>query len=511
MPSGCERVWTLRTSDGKLDAADAARLAALADRLKTGPKTVLIHVHGGLVTQKDGEAVAHALSGSGPLSYNAGADVEQIYPIWRSGAFETLATNWRDLFDNDRLYRALFKKLIGYVSSKVLSSETTGRSVGTATGLSPAEISRRMRSVGDAPFADLDERAKTGANGRAVELTPETEKQVETEFGMILAQSQDFTAAADDIAAALSWSVAGRAAVTPHGDSVAGRQSLGRLRASVQDELKALPAQSGRGLIGSAAVLKALVKHSVAIAWRVIKRLRSGRGHGVHATIVEEMLRELYGDIIGAAIWGMMKQDAHQHFDAGGLGLDLISALTSHQHKIVLVVHSAGSVWAAQLLKTVGGNAHFPKMTLLLLAPAVTASEFADAIKVGASKIGAFRLYAMGDKLERADALLGPGTGVIYPSSLLYLVSGLFEERDSEAWPDAPILGMERFIGQAPNWIADPADKKAVTDARAFLGSIASSAIFSKVAGGPGLSSDSTTHGDFDNDPATLQSVGSFL
>jgi hypothetical protein len=501
----------LRTRDGQLDASDRKAFDDLKARLQAGPAKVLIHLHGGLVSQKSGEAIAAALSGTGDHSYQAPADYEQVYVVWRTGAFETIRTNWKDLFENDRLYRALLKRLIGYVSSKVAVADGSGRSVGLAAGLSPAEIERRMRSGGDAPFADLDEAAGE-PDGRATVGGEITDTQVRGEFGVLLQQSPDFTGAVEDIAAAVSWDTEGRSLVTDHGDPVQGRQSLARMRADVRLKLETAPeADDGRGLLASAALLKKLVGHGIAIAVRVIRRLRQGRGHGVHATIVEELLRELYGDLVGSAIWGMIKKDAYDHFADGKLGAELVDALSGGDHSLVVVGHSAGSIWASALLTRAAGAKGFPDFALLLLAPAVRMNEFADAVANGRHLLRTFRIFAMSDPLERVDAVLGHGTGAIYPASLLYLVSGLFELTDGVAAPDAPLLGMQRFLGRAPEWLPQGDERDAVTAVQTYIGAVANFAVWAKASGGAGLSSGSTSHGGFDDDVTTLASVHSFL
>lgn len=504
-------ITILRTRDGLLDAADQPAFDDLAARLALAPAKVLIHLHGGLVAQKSGEAVAKALSGTGDHSYGAPAAYEQVYVVWRTGAFETIRTNWQDLFQNDRLYRALLKKLLGFVSSKVGVIDAGGRSVGLTAGLSNAEIERRLRSGGDAPFADLDV-ASGEPEGRAVVGDDANEAQVRSEFAITLQQSGEFSAAVEDLAAAIDWDVEGRSIVADHGDPVRGRQSLARLRIKVRGELEAAPAtDEGRGLIASAALLKRLVAHGVTIAVRVIERLRSGRGHGVHATIVEELVRELYGDLVGASVWGMMKKDAYDHFDDGHLGASLVEALATQPHSLVVVGHSAGSIWASAMMERASQQPGFPKFALALLAPAVRMTEFAAALSVGKDLVRVFRVFAMADPLERADAVLGKGTGAIYPSSLLYLVSGLFEETDGAAAVDAPLLGMQRFLARPPEWLRDGAEEAAVAAVRSYAGGIANSAVYAKVSGGAGLSSDAISHGAFDDDPATLASVHSLL
>ena len=504
-------VTILRTRDGVLDGADAPAFEDLRARLAGGPTRVLVHLHGGLVSQKSGEAIARALSGVGEHSYGAGADHEQVYVVWRTGAFETIRTNWQDLFQNDRLYRALLKKLLGYVSSKVDVVDGGGRSVGLATALSSAEIERRLRGGGDAPFADLDF-ASGEPGGRAVVGGETSDDVVRTEFSVVLQQSGDFSAAVEDLAAAIEWDVDGRGVAAVHGEPARGRQSLARLRSDVRAELEAAPRTAeGRGLLASAALLRRLVRHGVDIAVRVIGRLRSGRGHGVHATIVEELIRELYGDLVGASVWGMMKKDAYDHFGDGQLGSRLVEALSTQAHSLAVVGHSAGSIWASALMARAARENGFPRFALVLLAPAVRMTEFAAALRAGSNLLRAFRVFAMSDGLERVDAVLGRGTGAIYPSSLLYLVSGLFEEAGGRAAPDAPILGMQRFLDRAPEWLNDQAEEDAVAAVRLYAGAIADSVVYAKAAGGPGLSTGATSHGGFDDDPDTLASVHSLL
>ena len=369
-----------------------------------------------------------------------------------------------------------------------------------------------MNSAIDAPFADLDLGAEPHATGRGVTLTQSTNAQIRGEFATVLQQSRDFNDAVEDLSAAISWDLEGRSAVTAHGDAVLGRQCLARLHHRVRAELEAAPEkEAGRGLIASAALLKSLVKHGVAIALRVVTRLRSGRGHGIHATIVEEILRELYADLVGATVWGMMRKDAYDHFVAGGLGEELVQAIADGDHKLVVVGHSAGSIWASAMMLSAAKQPQFPKFSLILLAPAVRMEEFSVALDASKHLIKRFRIFSMNDTLEQADAVLGHGTGAIYPSSLLYLVSGLFEETNGKAAPDAPLLGMQRFLDRAPDWIEDAQEKAAIEKVRAFANGIANSAIYAKAAGGEGLSTDATAHGDFDNNVATLSSVHSLL
>ncbi|MGL3111672.1 hypothetical protein [Bradyrhizobium sp. BR 1432] len=105
----------LRTRDGKLDQASQHDFDALAGRLAAQPSKVLLHLHGGLVNEAAGLETAQRLSGMAPAGFGLGPDWEQIYVVWRTGALETLKTNWQDLFNNDRIYHTVLKKLIGFI------------------------------------------------------------------------------------------------------------------------------------------------------------------------------------------------------------------------------------------------------------------------------------------------------------------------------------------------------------------------------------------------------------
>ena len=161
----------LRTRDGKLDAADEAAFAAFQKRIAEDQPKILLHLHGGLVDQKSAEDMATRLSGIGEASYGNPDGWEQVYIAWRTGAFETLRTNWKDLAENDRLYNVVLRKLLEYVSDKISPPGVGSRSVGAAKGLSAAEINARLKPGVDAPFKDVDELVIDGASGRSVATT----------------------------------------------------------------------------------------------------------------------------------------------------------------------------------------------------------------------------------------------------------------------------------------------------------------------------------------------------
>jgi hypothetical protein len=88
---------------------------------------------------------------------------------------------------------------------------------------------------------------------------------------------------------------------------------------------------------------------------------------------------------------------------------------------------------------------------------------------------------------------------VLYPASLLYMVSGLFEEPVI----DEPLLGMERYYH-----VDGPYDLPQVHD---ILDWIDGHCVWSASAGGAGLGSGALRHGGFAADPQTLASLEHIL
>jgi hypothetical protein len=248
------------------------------------------------------------------------------------------------------------------------------------------------------------------------------------------------------------------------------------------------------------------------------------RDHGVWATTVEEIGRELYIDAIGGELWGLMKADTAGAFEPGSVseprgGTQFLQALASELNarqaagkslpKLSVVAHSAGSIWTCHFLQHVHQlranhtlPASFALDRLIVLAPACTFDLFAQLLTVHQAQalFSDFRMFALGDSLEAGYWEAPP----LYSRSLLYMVSGMFE---SDA--DQPLLGMQRY------WHADVYTQPSVMTTRAFLSKPAQHSVFAAVSGPAGLSCDSRRHGAFDDtgthEPSTIASVLYFL
>ncbi len=499
------------TSGGVVDDEDRPKLEAFCKRVQSGAPQILLHLHGGLVDKTAADKIAERLSGTGLTAYNAPNAWEQVYVVWRTGAFETLRKNWRDLAKNDRLYNALLRKLLELLSKEVAGPVPGARGGPLQRGLTLEEIDLRLQSEASAPFADLDTVSAPSPQGRGF---PRSDDDIQADLEQELARDEELEQAALDIEASIAAEKhpgVSRGATTG-GDPANGSHSLSNLDPSIRAELEAdVAAASSRGLISGQILFKVL-KHAYAIGANIVRRYRRGHDHGLHATIVEEIARRLYGDLIGSIIWGMMKGDAAEHFDAKGLASTLFRAVSANpQARLVVVAHSAGSIWASDMLLWAAREKVPMALDLIFLAPAVRIQKFAAALAASEACIKQFRMFAMADADERRDSLLGPGTGFIYPCSLLYMVSGLFEEKGNEGLADAPILGMQRFLGPESVWLKDEDEGQALERVQKFLKDQSTRTVYSPTTGADGFNSNAISHGGFDDDEATLKSIGVFF
>ena len=496
------------TTNGKLDDGQAGLVDALRRSLAQPDAKLLLHLHGGLVDDAAGRAIAARLAGPPPTGWGLSPAWTQAYVVWRTGAFETLKTNWTDLATNDRLYKTVVRKLLWFVAGKLGAPGATGRSAAAQAGLTEQQVALALSGQGDrrAPFARLDEVAATAAAGsRGSVIVEADDAALALEFQDLLTQDGEFNAAVGDIDAVVNARAPGRAPL-PVGDQARGEASYRRLSAGVREPIDALKPTGIGARTGPVGVAAFLLKHAGLIAFRCFKRFRTHRDHGVHATVVEEVARELYGDLLGATIWGMMVKDAGDHFAPGGFGLTLLDAVPEGEPvHVVVTAHSAGSIWASHLLKAIKTKNRAITLDLILLAPAVRTDLFAEALDAAAGHVRLCRMFTMDDELERKDAVLGHDKGFIYPSSLLYLVSGLFEHRAADAFVDAPLVGMQRFAGAS--WPDDPVESAASQKIVAFFQQPGHDVVYSPA---PGLTM-ADSHGGFDSEPSTLASVGKFL
>ncbi|MBK7692040.1 MAG: C1 family peptidase [Bacteroidetes bacterium] len=185
---------------------------------------------------------------------------------------------------------------------------------------------------------------------------------------------------------------------------------------------------------------------------------------------------------LGIKIWGEMKENAQAisyNKDSGGQLLYKYAMSPKSELKnninIHLIGHSAGSIVHSFLVQKLI-SAGWTFKSIHFMAPAVTNKLFDETIykAIQNKKVGRYFQFHLSDDVEKKDNCS------IYSKSLLYLVSNSFEPGKK-----TPILGMQKFFEKDARY-AIPAIK-----------SYYSPSVFSK----------STSHGGFDNDPTTIETI----
>lgn len=227
------------------------------------------------------------------------------------------------------------------------------------------------------------------------------------------------------------------------------------------------------------------------IGKRVMSRIKKGSHHNVYAIVVEEILRSLFIGEIGESVWGNMKERGKKMWQANELqniGNYFLEKLTEWKQSnpsvsINLIGHSAGSIAINHLLIKTKGSLDFER--IIFLAPACRVNLFKKVFRTNEKLLQNLHIFYLSDKLEKNDSIFHIGKMRIYPHSLLYFVSGLLEGSSV----DAPILGMQMHYS------------KLDSELRKLIHNYVS----------PNACTQSASHGDFDNEEKTLQSIVDIL
>lgn len=205
---------------------------------------------------------------------------------------------------------------------------------------------------------------------------------------------------------------------------------------------------------------------------------------------------ELGSRALGQPVWSQMKQNAALASVGNQGGARIIAQqmkslfeTSAPPPELHLVGHSAGSIFHAHLL-TLLVEFGIPVKTLTFFAPACTMELFKTNVQrfVG-REIKRLTVFNLTDEAEQDDSV-----GPVYHKSLLYLVSEAFEPKRGTS-----LLGMETHVAQESS-IKRTLGKQAFANETTVVHS----------AGGPSsvrLTSHSKTHGGFDNDEETLNSM----
>lgn len=477
---------------------------------------LVIHFHGGLNSRP------YALGNIVPpltAKYKE-ANAYPLFFVWESSVVESLLNNKYEL-SRDPAFRELIKKVSEWTLKKVsLSGDisfrgTEGQDIDDIYRLrqefdqwfdgktpSPPVPDRQVPS---GPSLLTTKAASTSVDG----LTDDILDEIDDDPGFKKAMQEAYNASL------------GEQQVPTKGIGTRQKAAIVLLSDEAKDEMfgtAEADARADMSPVREKGVFTwlAVARFTAKITMAVIKRFRGGTDHGVYCTVVEEVLRSAYGNLVGAGIWNQMKQDTADSFAPGPdlCGTLVVAKLRALEQagrsfkRITLVGHSTGAIYICNFLDAAQAAGLETPLRVVFLAPAVTYSRFAKAIaRHRNAGLAEFRMFAMRDDRESADRMLG----VVYTRSLLYFVSGLLEGEALDGGftsiCDMPVVGMERYLTSAAS--RDNPDVKAVLD---YLDEKPGRSVWSYSMGqAPGLNSDSRKHGDFDNDPATLESVLAFI
>jgi len=222
-----------------------------------------------------------------------------------------------------------------------------------------------------------------------------------------------------------------------------------------------------------------------------------------HLTEAKDLSLELTVSAAGTALWGEMKENAKiSSLHPAGLGgmqilhrhatqaISQLPLADRDDWELHVVGHSAGCIYASYAVAELSALG-VPFKTLQFMAPAIRADEFKERFvdRINAGTCPQPTVYMLSELAELDDEV-GP-----YGKSLLHMVSNAFEGRR-----DTPLLGMQRFVNGSKQ---DPVLAELFSrpvDGRPSL-------VIAGTSDQPGLSSKSRSHGGFDNEPETLNSV----
>lgn len=433
---------------------------------------ITIHIHGGLVNQRNGIAVAEMMK---PVYSAVGS-----YPItfvWESGLFETIEDRIMTIHKT-KIFKWVLKKTAKVVAKKYgLSIDGKG-----GNDIKDLDIEKELEK--DEPFTflnEMDEGTRGGLSYQSVKELELDKLSFENEIRYEAQNDSEF----EELL-------------------MSDNEGVSLFKKEFKDDIIDEDSKGwGRFLVTLGKV-----------SWRIVKRFVQKRDHGGMATIFEELLRELYLDDLGAWVWDGMKLKAEEmwasntdlngeNLHAGRYFFDQLEEYINDipNVRINLVGHSAGSIVICHLLNLiVKENRNCLFETISFLAPACRVELFNKHIVDNTSKFKKFRIFTMSDHYETRDHLLGK----VYPRSLLYLISGFLENGYDEY-----ILGLERHIKAVK-----PYNIPELQKAHDFIYSQMEDRIVFSVTNGDapyGGRSESKTHSDFDNDPATQQSLQTII
>lgn len=419
--------------DGRFAQTSRQELRDLIAAWQNSPQAdhLVVQFHGGLVSREAATQVAEKLvevypaSGAYPLVF-----------IWNSDLMSLLRHNL-DEIGRENVFKQIVRRVAQFVLGKITE------------GLLEGEMSRGetldLVSIKQLP-PDLEklEKVLAAEEGRRpadeaalTDLSDKQENQIQKEMEKDLVIKRETSLIANGLKDAGEI----EAEEKTRGLTIQGSTAT-LMSPSV---LKEIAEESPDPATRSASLYLTLAKYGVQITRAVLKRYRNGRDHGLYTTIVEEVLRALYLDNAGILAWNLMKKDTADAFGddpeifGGRALLEELAAVWRDDLRVTLIGHSTGAIYIAHLLeaadKILPPQARFD---IVFLAGAASFPFLNERLDVLQRRVGHIRNFGLSDPVERGYWEVP----ALYNASLLYMVSGLFEEDEV----DMPLVGMERYF-----------------------------------------------------------------
>jgi len=457
----------LLTKNGKSEIP--SQLDEILEAAKSeADKDLVIWIHGGLVDRSSAEAqipiIGESLEGRG---------VFPIFLVWQSGLATTLP---------DAILAFLIRK-IGEHGTKLLENL-----IGAKLAF---QAPKGSGMIGEDPY-ELN-----AIDRRAIEEAVKASPELMDEQAHLFGDGRGFSPVGV-ISLTVPPEQAQRAAIRLS-DPMA-RMDGHLVRAAGEEQTRTKGFDLGLGI--------ALILTKVAAA--VLDRFRRRRAHQLRSTILEEFIR-VAG--LPAEVWTEIKGDAERHFEADGAGLRLFQMIRqlledNPERKVFLVGHSTGGVMINKILES---DLDIEKFHIRLLASAARMSDTARALEASAGRIGSIRSFMLNPADEQNAPLISEWKtnfnkdwlNPLYIGSLLYLVSGALEEPQG----DVPLCGMSRFVSAA-DFFTDEESEEMLAYIKVVQGLDPNGLVTAKTSGALlGYQCNSSKHGDFSTDKATLESL----
>lgn len=429
---------------------------------------LLLYFHGGLV----GEAPAIA---SAELIVNelvAQTDVHPVAFIWETGISDTILQNLGTASSSD-LFQSILAKIIKVAGDKMNATMDTGAGPVALATLPASHIHLQLKTPKPLEnlWIDRDQLAASPMSEDQflkddIEMRLEKEIRNDPAFNSLLVEK-----------------------MSPLQLSMVRKETL------LNVPMAGAPA---------ALSLAKFIPTAVTVVINIIRRFHSGRDHGLFPTAVEELLRNGFLGKFGLDLWTEMKAKADEMWQtdapgttgldqhAGRYLLEKIQAYAANGHPdltIDLVGHSAGSTAICCFVREFMQLQTTARIrNIIFMAPACRCDLFDSTILANPGCFKNFRMFTMTDDNEKKDFC---GSTLLYSHSLLYLISGLLEKDEYDAY----ILGMQRYLLNNPTYDGDPMLQRI----RTFLSAAPNRTVYSVTdsSAAKGLQCTTVHHGQF--------------